>query len=31
MIYYRDTYRDEAGVEFLTKGGVSVTRYPVQG
>jgi len=30
-IFYRDTYRDEAGVEFLTKGGVSVTRYPVQG
>jgi dCMP deaminase len=29
-VFYRDTYRDEAGVEFLTKGGVSVTRYPVQ-
>ena len=30
-VFYRDTYRDEAGIEFLTKGGVSVTRYPVQG
>ena len=29
-LFYRDTYRDEAGVEFLEKGGVSVTRYPVQ-
>ncbi len=29
-VFYRDIYRDEAGVEFLTKGGVSVTRYPVQ-
>jgi deoxycytidylate deaminase len=29
-VFYRDTYRDEAGVEFLAKGGVSVTRYPVQ-
>ena len=29
-VFYRDTYRDDAGVEFLTKGGVSVTRYPVQ-
>ena len=29
-VFYRDTYRDEAGVEFLTKGGVSVTRYTVQ-
>jgi dCMP deaminase len=28
-VFYRDIYRDEAGVEFLTKGGVSVTRYPV--
>jgi deoxycytidylate deaminase len=26
-IYYRDTYRDSAGVEFLEKGGVSVTKY----
>ena len=29
-VFYRDTYRDDAGVEFLTMGGVSVTRYPVQ-
>jgi dCMP deaminase len=29
-IYYRDTYRDNNGIEFLEKGGVSVTRYPVQ-
>ena len=29
-VFYRDTYRDDAGVEFLQKGGVSVTRYPVQ-
>jgi dCMP deaminase len=29
-VFYRDTYRDETGVEFLTQGGVSVTRYPVQ-
>lgn len=29
-VFYRDTYRDEAGVEFLEKGGVSVTRYTVQ-
>jgi dCMP deaminase len=28
-VFYRDTYRDEAGIEFLEKGGVSVTRYPV--
>ena len=28
-VYYRDTYRDQAGIEFLEKGGVSVTRYPV--
>ncbi len=26
-IYYRDTYRDNTGVEFLVKGGVSVTKY----
>lgn len=26
-IYYRDTYRDSAGVDFLEKGGVSVTKY----
>ena len=29
-VFYRDTYRDDAGVEFLQKGGVSVTKYPVQ-
>ena len=29
-VFYRDIYRDEAGVEFLNKGGVSVTRYSVQ-
>lgn len=29
-IYYRDTYRDNHGVEFLEKGGVSVNRYPIQ-
>jgi dCMP deaminase len=29
-VFYRDTYRDDAGVEFLQKGGVSVTRYPIQ-
>lgn len=28
-IYYRDTYRDNSGIEFLEKGGVSVNRYPV--
>ena len=28
-VFYRDTYRDDAGIEFLEKGGVSVTRYPV--
>ena len=26
-VYYRDTYRDDAGIEFLSKGGVSVTKY----
>ena len=26
-VFYRDTYRDNSGVEFLEKGGVSVTRY----
>ena len=25
-VYYRNTYRDEAGVEFLTKAGVNVER-----
>jgi deoxycytidylate deaminase len=29
-VFYRDTYRDEAGIDFLQKGGVSVTKYPVQ-
>jgi dCMP deaminase len=29
-IFYRDTYKDDAGIEFLEKGGVSVTRYTVQ-
>ena len=29
-VFYRDTYRDKAGIEFLEKGGVSVTKYPVQ-
>jgi hypothetical protein len=27
MMHYRDTYRDNHGVEFLEKGGVSVTKY----
>lgn len=26
-IYYRDTYRDDSGIDFLEKGGVSVTKY----
>ena len=26
-VFYRDTYRDDAGIEFLEKGGVSVTKY----
>jgi dCMP deaminase len=26
-VFYRDSYRDESGIEFLTKGGVSVTKY----
>jgi dCMP deaminase len=29
-VFYRDTYRDEAGIDFLQKGGVSVTKYSVQ-
>jgi dCMP deaminase len=29
-VFYRDTYKDDVGIEFLTNGGVSVTRYPVQ-
>jgi dCMP deaminase len=27
-MYYRDTYRDQSGVEFLQKGGVVVEHYP---
>lgn len=27
-IYYRDTYRDSKGIEFLEKSGVDVTKYP---
>ena len=30
-LYYRDTYRDIAGIEFLEKSGVSVTKYKTQG
>ena len=26
-LYYRNTYRDTAGIEFLEKSGVSVTKY----
>jgi dCMP deaminase len=29
-VFYRDSYRDTAGVDFLSKGGVSVTQYTVQ-
>lgn len=29
-VFYRDSYRDTAGVDFLSKGGVSVTQYAVQ-
>jgi dCMP deaminase len=29
-VFYRDIYRDDAGIEFLNKGGVSVTKYTVQ-
>ena len=29
-LYYRDTYRDTAGLEFLEKSGVNVTRYMAQ-
>lgn len=29
-LYYRDTYRDDAGLEFLEKSGVNVTRYVAQ-
>ena len=30
-LYYRNTYRDTAGIEFLEKSGVSVTKYESQG
>ena len=30
-LYYRNTYRDSAGIEFLEKSGVSVTKYESQG
>jgi dCMP deaminase len=30
-VYYRNSYRDVAGLEFLEKSGVSVTQCPVQG
>jgi len=30
-LFYRDTYRDVAGIEFLEKSGVSVTKYKTQG
>ncbi len=26
-VYYRDSYRDSAGIDFLTKGGISVNQY----
>lgn len=26
-VYYRDTYKNELGLEFLTKSGVNVTKY----
>ena len=29
-LYYRNTYRDTAGIEFLEKSGVSVTKYKTQ-
>ena len=29
-LYYRNTYRDIAGIEFLEKSGVSVTKYETQ-
>ncbi len=27
MIYYRDTYRDQKGLEFLEKGGIVVNKF----
>ena len=29
-VFYRDTYRDTAGIDFLEKSGVNVTRYVAQ-
>ena len=29
-VFYRDAYRDTAGIDFLSKGGVGVTQYTVQ-
>ena len=29
-LFYRDTYRDESGLEFLQKSGVNVTKYESQ-
>lgn len=29
-VFYRDTYRDTAGIDFLEKSGVNVTRYLAQ-
>ena len=30
-LYYRNTYRDSAGIKFLESSGVSVTKYETQG
>ena len=30
-LFYRDTYRDTSGIEFLESSGVSVTKYKSQG
>ena len=30
-LYYRNTYRDTSGIEFLESSGVSVTKYKTQG
>lgn len=29
-VFYRDTYRDSKGIDFLEKSGVNVTQYPIQ-
>ena len=29
-VYYRDTYRDNNGIDFLEKSGVNVNKYPAQ-